>query len=381
MPNLIGTAPDQVPVNGFLGNMAFQNKEGVVVDLLSTTALTVTGTIATSLGSAAAPSYTFTGDTNTGIFSPAADTIAFSKGGAEAMRIDSSGNVGIGTSSPSVKLEVAGELKVGTGGTGAINGVITINGSGNASYGSVLVGQRNGSNTYAIGDTPALFGSGTGLSTFVYGANPWSVYTNSAERMRIDASGNVGIGTSSPGSKLDVVAQDAIRITGFQPFQTWRDSNDANKGFRIQTAGGATLFSNDATGGGTYTEQFRILSTGGITSANLADAVGYKGLPQNQQTSAYTLVLADMGDHIYATAGAFAITIPANATTAFPIGTAITIVVEDAAKTVVPASGVTLVLAGTGAATTGTRTMAIGSVATLLKVGTNRWYISGAGVT
>ena len=88
-----------------------------------------------------------------------------------------------------------------------------------------------------------------------------------------------------------------------------------------------------------------------------------------------------MGDHIYATAGAFAITIPANATTAFPIGTAITIVVEDAAKTVVPASGVTLVLAGTGAATTGTRTMAIGSVATLLKVGTNRWYISGAGVT
>jgi hypothetical protein len=45
-------------------------------------------------------------DANTGIFFPAADTIAFSEGGAEAMRIDSSGNVGIGTSSPLARLDV-----------------------------------------------------------------------------------------------------------------------------------------------------------------------------------------------------------------------------------------------------------------------------------
>jgi hypothetical protein len=49
-----------------------------------------------SAGTAAAPAITTTGDTNTGIFFPAADTIAFSEGGAEAMRIDSAGNVGIG---------------------------------------------------------------------------------------------------------------------------------------------------------------------------------------------------------------------------------------------------------------------------------------------
>jgi hypothetical protein len=59
-------------------------------------------------GSAAAPSITNTGDTNTGIFFPAADTIAFSEGGEEAMRIASSGYVGIGTTTPVTKLDVNG---------------------------------------------------------------------------------------------------------------------------------------------------------------------------------------------------------------------------------------------------------------------------------
>jgi len=66
-------------------------------------------------GSAAAPSITNDGDTNTGIFFPAADTIAFAEGGAEAMRIDSSGNVGIGTSSGNEKLNVAGAVGASSG--------------------------------------------------------------------------------------------------------------------------------------------------------------------------------------------------------------------------------------------------------------------------
>ena len=57
-------------------------------------------------GAVGTPSITTTGDTNTGIFFPAADTIAFAEGGAEAMRIDSTGNVGIGATTPSGKLDV-----------------------------------------------------------------------------------------------------------------------------------------------------------------------------------------------------------------------------------------------------------------------------------
>jgi hypothetical protein len=69
--------------------------------------------IAVPAGSAAAPVITTTGDTNTGMFFPAADTIAFTEGGTEAMRIDSSGNVGIGTSSPANKFHVSGLSTLG----------------------------------------------------------------------------------------------------------------------------------------------------------------------------------------------------------------------------------------------------------------------------
>ena len=58
----------------------------------------VAGTSVFAAGSAAAPSISPTGDSNTGIFFPAADTIAFAEGGAESMRVDSSGRLLIGIS-------------------------------------------------------------------------------------------------------------------------------------------------------------------------------------------------------------------------------------------------------------------------------------------
>jgi hypothetical protein len=118
-------------------------------------------------GSAGTPAVQGT-DTNTGIFFPAADTIAFGEGGSERMRIDSSGNVGIGTSSPATKLDV-----VSTGTTSTI--IQTRNGTT-----SVYLDANNGYsylNTFT--NHPMLFG------------------TNNAERMRIDPSGNFLVGTTS----------------------------------------------------------------------------------------------------------------------------------------------------------------------------------------
>ena len=79
------------------GSAAIQVGGTDVITLTSGGAATfVTSPTTVQAGTAAAPSITFSGDTNTGIFSPAADTIAFTEGGVESMRIDSAGNFGLG---------------------------------------------------------------------------------------------------------------------------------------------------------------------------------------------------------------------------------------------------------------------------------------------
>jgi hypothetical protein len=65
-------------------------------------------------GSAAAPSFAFSADPNTGLFSPAADTFAVATGGTERLRITSGGFVGIGTTTPQTNLHVFGAMQIGT---------------------------------------------------------------------------------------------------------------------------------------------------------------------------------------------------------------------------------------------------------------------------
>ena len=79
---------------------------GIAKALYVGTTANIAGVTTVQAGTAALPAITTTGDTNTGIFFPAADTIAFAEGGAEVARFDSSGNFGLGTASPNAKLEV-----------------------------------------------------------------------------------------------------------------------------------------------------------------------------------------------------------------------------------------------------------------------------------
>lgn len=82
--------------------------------------------IVVSAGTTASPSISPSGDSNTGIFFPSPDTIAFGEGGVEALRIDSNANIGIGTNNPSQKLEVVGgEIKAGRIDTGSEGGQVS----------------------------------------------------------------------------------------------------------------------------------------------------------------------------------------------------------------------------------------------------------------
>lgn len=112
-------------------------------------------------------------------------------------------------------------------------------------------------------------------------------------------------------------------------------------------------------------------------------SVGYLGIPQNSQSADYTLVLTDSGKHIYhpgADTDPRTWTIPADASVAFPLGTAVTFVNDTSAGVITIAiTSDTLVLAGAG--TTGSRTLAANGIATAVKITSTRWMISGTGLS
>jgi hypothetical protein len=119
-------------------------------------------------------------------------------------------------------------------------------------------------------------------------------------------------------------------------------------------------------------------SSGNLSNCTVdgTNQVGYRNIPQNSQGGTYTCVLADAGKHIYET-GSGTLTIPANASVAYPIGTAITFVA--AASAISIACSDTMRLAGAG--TTGTRTLAAYGMATAVKVAATEWRISGTGLS
>jgi hypothetical protein len=118
---------------------------------------------------------------------------------------------------------------------------------------------------------------------------------------------------------------------------------------------------------------------GNITGNTGGFAIGYRDIPQVVFTSNATLALTDAGKHYFSSNSANVITVPNNATVSFNIGTAISIVQQGTANlTVTPGSGVTMYLAGNS--TSASRTLGNFGMATLMKVGTDTWFINGTGV-
>ena len=133
-----------------------------------------------------------------------------STGVIERMRITSNGNVGIGTASPADTLNIGAGTKFRATHTGSVYQQIYSSASGNF--------------IYAYGDNLQLFADSGAISLKTIAAQPMIFQTNNTERMRIDSSGNVGIGTSSPGGKLEIEYPGSTQV-GFVCDDTTTDAN------------------------------------------------------------------------------------------------------------------------------------------------------------
>lgn len=118
------------------------------------------------------------------------------------------------------------------------------------------------------------------------------------------------------------------------------------------------------------------------TNAPLANTIGFRGVPINQQSANYTAVMSDSGKLLFHASGAGAgdtFTIPSNGAVPFQIGTVMMFLNFDPNTLAISINSDTLVMAGTGL--TGTRTLAAYGLATAIKTATTQWVISGVNLS
>lgn len=226
--------------------------------------------------------------------------------------------------------------------------------------------------TNAALTTPAI-GAATGASVVLTG----SLTSNALTSGRIPIAGTSGILADDADLTFATDTLTATKIVG----STSITDTGLTAG-RVTFAGTAGILADDADM--TFaTDTLTITKVVASTSLTVAGAAITNNVVQNSQSAAYTTVIGDAGKHIYhpsADTTARTWTIDSNANVAYPIGTTITFVNDTSAGTLTIAiTSDTMVLAGT--ATTGSRTLAAGGIATAIKMTSTRWLINGAGLT
>lgn len=260
------------------------------------------------------------GDTNTSIRFPAADTVTVETSGAERLRVDSSGNVGIGNTAPSAKLM----SQVNTFTDADKVAFKAYNAQGVGAYASF---QNSATGTaFTDGFRIGIDDSENAVLQNLEATNMLFA-TSATERMRIDSSGNVGIGTSSPGAKLHVESAGGsggrVLFGGSTTsgYATNINVTDTGMEFWAQSNSRGLTFST----GATQTERMRITSAGNVGIGTNSPVVAldvngdvelsgvvYKNQPaQTSKAAAATLTIAELLTGIIQyTGGAATLTLP-----------------------------------------------------------------------
>ena len=190
---------------------AWRSEAGEFVNI---TGDTMTGALGIVAGDASTPGLFFSGDANSGLYSPGADQVAISTGGSGRLFVDANGNTLVGANANS----------------GGLGERLSINGTG-------LVTQS------AAATNRGLFGT-FGGSTQVIGAFdniPLEFRTNNIERLRVTSAGRVGIGTTSPGKNIEIAS-----TTASVQSQLYWNANNSDAG---DVERGAYLFSTNRSNG------------------------------------------------------------------------------------------------------------------------------------
>jgi len=340
----LGGAATAVNVGAATGTMTVANTTFAAKAITASTTLSVTGVTTVQAGTAALPAITTSGDTNTGIFFPAADTIAFSEGGVEAARFDSAGNFGLGVTPSAWSTSTQFAFQVYTAG-------VSGNGGGNTAsrftHGCYLDGSTWKYQYTTVAPTRYEVTGANAGST-----HSWSIAAGGTagnaitftQAMTLDASGNLLVNTTTAqtGAKLSVTGGISGTITSgtavastsgtsidFTSLPSWVKritvmfsgvSTNGSSNFLVQTGAGSIVNTGYAGQCATFAGSLNAMSTGFIVENNVvalnthygqvvltylgsntwveAGLVGNQGVSSNGSSSAGQIVLSGTLDRV-----------------------------------------------------------------------------------